>query len=127
MKNSPTLIIIRGLPGSGKTTIAKTRYPSHVLCEADQYFEGENEKYEFDPTKLPKAHEACFQKAKEALFKGHSVVVANTFVRTWEYQRYLDLPFTIKVVEAKGNYGSIHSVPLEVIERMRKRYQHSVY
>ena len=32
------LVIIRGLPGSGKTTMAKRDFHDYVLCEADQYF-----------------------------------------------------------------------------------------
>lgn len=32
------MIIIRGLPGSGKTTMAKQIYSGHVLCEVDQFF-----------------------------------------------------------------------------------------
>lgn len=34
------LIIIRGAPGSGKSTIAKS-VPNAVICEADDWFEGE--------------------------------------------------------------------------------------
>lgn len=42
------LLLIRGLPGSGKTTMAK-QYAQigYVHCEADQYFERDGE-YRFD-------------------------------------------------------------------------------
>lgn len=59
------LILIRGLPGSGKTTMAKTLYPDHVLCEADQFFETDKG-YIFDGSKIKEAHAYCFNKAKKA-------------------------------------------------------------
>ena len=44
-----TLFILRGLPGSGKTTLAKSIGAVHF--EADMYFMEGNE-YKFDVTKL---------------------------------------------------------------------------
>lgn len=32
------IVLIRGVPGSGKTTKAKAEYPDHELIEADQFF-----------------------------------------------------------------------------------------
>ena len=31
----PQLVILSGSPGSGKSTIAKTKYPNHHLCDKD--------------------------------------------------------------------------------------------
>ena len=31
------IVLIRGVPGSGKTTKAKAEYPDHELIEADQF------------------------------------------------------------------------------------------
>ena len=50
------LFIVRGLPGSGKTTLAKSLGSVHF--EADMYFMEGNE-YKFDITKIKKAHEWC--------------------------------------------------------------------
>ena len=56
MKN---LYIVRGLPGSGKSTFAKTLVGHDFLvCEADKYFMVNGE-YKFDVTKLKEAHESC--------------------------------------------------------------------
>lgn len=47
------LVIIRGLPGSGKTTMAKRDFHDYVLCEADQYF---GSPYRYNPKKIQQAH-----------------------------------------------------------------------
>ncbi len=116
------LVLIRGLPGSGKTTKALTEYPNHVLCEADQFFETDDG-YKYDGSKIKDAHEYCFSKARKALMVGLDVVVANTFTRVWEMQKYLDLPYEVHVVEATGDYENVHNVPQEVVAKMRDRYE----
>ena len=51
------LYIVRGLPGSGKSTFAEALVGSDFLvCEADKYFMVDGE-YKFDGSKLKDAHE----------------------------------------------------------------------
>ena len=50
MKN---LYLLRGLPGSGKSTLSTQLGGSHF--ETDKYFVGENGEYNFDPSKLKEA------------------------------------------------------------------------
>lgn len=118
------LVIIRGLPGSGKSTMAKQLYPDYVLCEADQYFEQDGE-YKFDAKKLPMAHEWCYNKVLMALSSGKDAVVANTFTRLWEFERYLNMncASSVTVVTATGSYDNVHGVPVSAIERMRDRWE----
>lgn len=119
------LIIIRGLPGSGKSTYAKTHFPGAVHLEADMYFCKDGE-YKFDPKELGKAHAWCQTSTKNALSYGRGVVVTNTFIEKWEFVKYLtmadDLCIPIEIIELQTQFGSIHGVPPEKIETMRNRW-----
>lgn len=121
----PDLVILRGLPGSGKTTLAKES--DRVHYEADKFFEYETGNYEFDRTKLAEAHKWCQDSVKIALMNKNKVIVSNTFVRLWEMQPYIDmckeLGKTYEIQVATGNFKNIHGVPDEAIERMRMNWE----
>lgn len=122
------LVIIRGLPGSGKSTMALKAFANrgYVHCEADHYFHQDGE-YKFDQSKVIDAHEYCRNKALSALMQNKKVVVANTFSRKWEIMELLSyLPVDkkdIKVIVAHGGQGTVHNVPDFVTERMRNRWE----
>lgn len=122
------LTLVRGLPGSGKSTYAKT-LDVDVHYEADQfYLIGPNDDYVFDAGLIKIAHEWCFSNAVRALRRGRDVVVSNTFTQLWELNKYLELPRLIKdleieIVEMKTHYGSIHNVPEETLKKMAERWE----
>jgi predicted kinase len=118
----PEIVLIRGVPGSGKTTKAKTEYANHQLVEADMFFETDGV-YKYDRNKIKDAHKWCQDTAEQWLEMGYDVVVANTFTRVWEMQPYLGMGYPVKVIEATGNYGNAHGVPSEIVERMRERFE----
>lgn len=124
-----SLILVRGLPGSGKSTtatkLAQTRGAIHI--EADQFFVDQNGDYCFDASQLPEAHAWCLAQTKRALEQGQSVIVANTFVQHWEMQPYLDLANALgiepEVRVCRGQYQNIHGVPQATIALMREKWQ----
>lgn len=118
---SAEIVLIRGLPGSGKSTLARAM-SEHVHIEADMFLEV-NGVYVYDATKIRDAHDWCVNSAKQLLAQGKSVVVSNTFVKTWELQRYIDLGFPYKIIELRDKWPNIHGVPQDKIEIMERGWQ----
>jgi predicted kinase len=126
----PKLTLIRGLPGSGKSTMAKAMTDADPMLkhfEADQYFVDASGDYKFEPSELEDAHSWCFAETRSAINDGFSVVVSNTFTRKWEMEPYLKIAKThgaeLEILVATGDYGSIHSVPQKTIDAMRARWE----
>lgn len=131
------LILIRGIPGSGKSTLAKKileeRFSNHdstytaLHVESDMYFTSPAGVYTFVGGQIGEAHEWCQEETDDTLDFGLSVIVSNTFTRKSEMQPYIDLAekhgAEIEIIEATGNYGSVHNVPEEVVQKMRDRWE----
>ena len=115
------LILIRGLPGSGKSTMAET-FEDFIHIETDMYFI-KNGEYCFNPKKLKEAHTWCQEKTKELLDEGYDVVVSNVFTQMWEMKPYLNMGHSIQIFTATGNYDNIHHVPEEAIQRMKDKWE----
>jgi predicted kinase len=126
------LYIVRGIPGSGKTTFAKTLGGVHF--EADQYFMVDGE-YKFDVTKLKDAHKWCQGQVSNAMLLNYTanmndtIVVSNTFTQEWEMEPYIEMAkewgysvFTI-VVENRHGGKNVHGVPDDKLEIMRNRFE----
>ncbi|OED58118.1 AAA family ATPase [Aliivibrio fischeri] len=119
------LRLLRGLPGSGKTTLAQSLGLIHI--EADQFFMNETGEYCFDGKLLGSAHQWCQAQCEYHLFHNRSVVVANTFVKQWEIEVYRKIAqkfgAKIKIDVCKGEFKSIHNVPEQVINRMKREWE----
>jgi predicted kinase len=120
------LTLIRGLPGSGKSTYAKTLDCIHY--EADQFFETEAGEYVYDIKLIAAAHDWCYSKTVRALRRGHDVTVSNTFTKLWELNRYLAIPgllpdVEVEIVEMRTQYGTIHNVPEDKLAQMAARWE----
>jgi ABC-type cobalamin/Fe3+-siderophores transport system ATPase subunit len=125
-----TLILLRGLPNSGKSTLGKLLAP-HSKFEADDYFYDENDIYRFDPSKLKQAHGMCQQNTKECMRLGlhETVVVSNTFTEEWEMAPYLkmakELNYRVQTIitEKRHDGDNGHNVPEETLQNMRERFE----
>lgn len=121
------LILVRGLPGSGKSTYAREQAQHHgyTHVEADMYFENVNGGV-FDPTLLRDAHAWCQHQVRYSLQYG-TVIVSNTFTQRWEMQPYIAmaqaLGIDVEIITMTGDYGSIHNVPQATIDKMRQRWE----
>ncbi|SJN33993.1 hypothetical protein FM109_12275 [Vibrio casei] len=128
-KNGVKLTLIRGLPGSGKSTFAKVlaKKTDAVHFETDMYFVDDSGEYRFAPNHLEKAHQWCQQQTYHALLQGKSVIVSNTFVRYWEMKAYKEmankLNVKLEIQVCRGNYGSIHDIEPSTIIKMKSKWQ----
>lgn len=137
------VVILRGVPGSGKSTIAKKYYPGAVVCSADHHFESPNPQgmhlpptYTFDRSKLPEAHRACMRKFLEATNYRYEntndlVVVDNTNVKLWEFAGYVQVAhargYEVEVVRACCDPAvaaarGLHGVSLGKVIEMAARF-----
>ena len=120
------LYLLRGLPGAGKSTLAKSLGGKHI--EADMYFI-DNGEYKFDASKLKAAHEWCRNNVEHIMTFGKNVVVSNTFTQEWEMQPYYDLAeqygyrvYSL-IVENRHEGINQHGVPADKLEQMKNRFE----
>ena len=121
-----TLYIVRGLPGSGKSSLAKK--VTELVYSADDFFTNKKGEYNFNAKLLGKAHEWCWGKVRDAMFIGaEAVAVANTFTQTWEAEKYYQIAeeyeYSVFVIECQNDFGNVHNVPQESINAMKKRWE----
>lgn len=121
-----TLIILRGVPGCGKSTVAEVlsnngKYP---VCTADDFFMKDGE-YKWNPKQLGIAHKACQEKCRRALDDGSEmVIVANTSTKEKDYSTYASMGkirgymvFSL-VVENRHGGTDVHNVPDDAKAKM---------
>lgn len=131
---APTLFLVRGLPGSSKSTTAARM--GVAVVSADDFFVGEDGVYRFNPKDLGAAHSMCQMSAKKALIDGESVAVANTFTQRWEMEPYLRMAakfgarvvvtdcFDAGMTDEELAQTNVHGVPVDTIAAMRSRWEH---
>lgn len=138
IKNSKIMFIMKGISGSGKSTVARNLRDtfSHSYHSADDFFNKTGE-YIFDFTQLKEAHQSCQLGAIEAAERHQNVIIIdNTNVRNWEMKIYLTLAkeynYIVAVVEPKTPWAknaeelamkNTHGVNEEIIYKKVKMYQ----
>jgi predicted kinase len=92
------LILIRGLPGSGKSTLGYMLSPG-ACFSVDQYFTYYNDGVH-DKAKLPEAKAWCVDQVRKLLEKRSiaTVVVCDTFAQAKDLKPYLELAEEISKV-----------------------------
>ena len=121
------LFIIRGLPGSGKTTLARELAPDANAAN-DDYFTAPDGTYNYDLDKFPEARRACIQKILNFLQSGVSkIAVHNVFSVPKSFRIYEDMArqhgYTPVIVKCTGKFGDVHAVPKDVLQDMALRWK----
>lgn len=125
------LILLRGLPGSGKTTLAGVlseggKYP---VFSVDDYFTDTNGRYCFRFQDNHLAYKQCEDRVRNAMHEGFpTIIIHNTFTMEWEMEPYFKMSvengYRVHVVTVENRHGSdnLHDIPVEQVERMRAKY-----
>lgn len=136
-KSEVQVLIVRGLPGSGKSYLlgeVSCHFQTEI-CSADSYFEKET--YNYDSKSLACAHNHCFSQFIAAVQKCPQVIaVDNTNSRLWEYQLFVKLArilgFPVKIVEVTCHGASVmkafavrnrHDVPYAALKVMYENWE----
>lgn len=129
---SPSIILLRGLPGAGKSTLAAlladNKWPIHAI---DDFFtDPVTGVYKFQYEQNHLAYRKCEQDTDKEMAAGkEKVFVDNTFTMTWEMEPYFKLAkkynYTIFVLTVENYHASanIHSIPEESLQKMADKYQ----
>ncbi len=127
-----SLILLRGLPGSGKTTFASLlQKTSATKCfSLDSYFTDESGIYAFDYKMNHLAYKECQNKVENAMAMGEiTILVDQTFALMWEMEPYIDLAskygyrLFVCTLENRHNGKNSHGITDEQILKMAKGFK----
>ncbi len=126
------LIILRGLPGAGKSTLARSlageQWP---ILSIDNYFtdEGTGE-YNFRFKENQFAYKKCEEETEKFMIKNtQKIFIDNTFTLEWEIEPYFKLAWQygyrvfVATVENRHKGKNHHEISDEQIEKMAEKYK----
>ena len=128
------VLIMRGLPGSGKSTIARElakAVPDSLIVSADDFFMGGP----IEVKALGHAHAFCQKNFEQALQDGTPlVIVDNTNTTKSEIRIYadkaLEFGYELTIMEVPCDVETslarnVHGAPRETIEKMARKLEES--
>nr|XP_042698746.1 NEDD4-binding protein 2-like 2 isoform X5 [Chrysemys picta bellii] len=141
-RSQKLLLILRGLPGSGKTTLSHILLGQNrdgVVFSTDDYFR-QQDGYTYNVAQLGDAHDWNQKRAKQAMDQGRSpIIIDNTNTQAWEMKPYVETAlgkgyrvefhepdtwwkFDPEELEKRNKHG----VPREKIAQMLERYEYQM-
>ncbi|XP_074995917.1 NEDD4-binding protein 2-like 2 isoform X2 [Calonectris borealis] len=136
------LLILRGLPGSGKSTLSRIllgQSRDGIVFSTDDYFR-QQDGYAYNAAQLGDAHDWNQKRAKQAMEQGKSpVIIDNTNTQAWEMKPYVEVAlekgyrvefhepdtwwkFDPEELEKRNKHG----VTREKIAQMLERYEYQI-
>ncbi|XP_072393564.1 uncharacterized protein [Diabrotica undecimpunctata] len=149
-KGYRVLVILRGIPGSGKSFLGKKileqtvgfdrNYQFHIMSSDDYFCQNPRGNYEYDVHKIEDAHNWNQQRTFEKVSRGFSpIIIDNTNTQMWEMKAYatmaMDFGYIIEILEPDTHWcfndkelskRNIHGVPRQKIKEMIDRYEKNI-
>lgn len=120
-----TLYLVRGIPGSGKTSFAKKMFGCPIF-ENDMYFVHAG-KYMYNTEKRSNAIDWCMSMTEECLYYGLDVCVSNTFTKAAYIEAYVNIAkknnANVVVYRMCGEFDNIHDVPQDIYDNMKNTFE----
>lgn len=133
MSPKNALILLRGLPGSGKTTLAKvlSENNTYPIFSVDDFFTNKvTGEYLFNFKNNHLAYKQCEELTKEAIQQNRTkIFVQNTFTIDWELEPYFKLAsefnYELFVLTVENYHGkqNTHGVSEEQLQKMADKYK----
>ena len=122
----PRIQIIRGLPGSGKTTLAVNHYPHLMRVETDMFFTTGGE-YIFTLERNRRAVQWFLITVADLCRQGMDFVVTGVFAAHTErldkvVETALAHGYSVFIQTQTADYGNIHGVPQAHLDAMRRDF-----
>lgn len=126
------MILLRGLPGSGKSTIAGLlsegkKYP---VFSVDDYFTDDAGNYEFRFSENHLAYRRCEENVTHAASSGiEKIFVDNTFTLDWEFEKYFNIAalfgyaIFVMTVEKYHTGENIHGITKDQLLKMAEKFK----
>jgi len=133
------LYLVRGIPGSGKSYLAKQIGLGGAIFSTDDFFMVNGE-YKFNPSQIGRAHQWNQERAKNAMQSGITpIVIDNTNVQAWQMKFYVEEArkngYKIEIKEPETSWKfdaeelakrNQHGVPKSTIERMIGQWEKDI-
>lgn len=131
-----TVWILRGPPGSGKTTVGERLskvFVPNIYISMDRYRLDEKGIYKFDPSKVGQEAARMKDEFRSALFKQtNNIILDNVHSRLWEYDWAVNMAsgagYTVHVIEVQSDlltcWGRhLHTLPWDKFLEIFKRWE----
>ncbi len=129
-----TVIILRGAPGAGKSSLS-TLLSVHAgakIVSTDKHLQVDG-RYDWSPAALLTAHEKCFADFTSALcMEREIIVVDNCNSRSRDMARYAASAkahgYVVRQIIVENTHGgrSVHNVPEHIVERAKQRIRSNI-